>query len=154
MDQLENRSTDDSERIRTLLSGSGYSDKAIAYYLDRADIGSLADADQETELTGACGDTMKFYLKIEQGRVNDVKAQVSGCPGTVAAAMAAANFVRGKALEDALALNDRDVFRVLEEIPDQKQHCIRLAVKTLQKAITEYRAREKANYKENNHAYF
>lgn len=138
MDQLENRTASDSESIRELLSGSGYSDKAIAYYLDKLDIGCLADADQETELTGPCGDTMRIYLKIENGRVNDAKVQVLGCPGAVAAAMATAELVKGKTIEDAVNVKDRDIFRMLEEIPDQKQHCIRLAVKTLQKAISEY----------------
>lgn len=141
MDQLENRTTGDLESIRELLSGSGYSDKAIAYYLDKPDIGCLADADQETELTGPCGDTMRIYLKIGNGKVSDAKVQVLGCPGAVAAAMATVELVKGKAIEDAVKLKDRDIFRLLEEIPDQKQHCIRLAVKTLQKAISEYRCK-------------
>jgi len=141
MDQLDTRTASDSESIRELLSGSGYSDKAIAYYLDKTDIGCLADADQETELTGSCGDTMRIYLKIENGRVNDAKVQVLGCPGAVAAAMATAELVKGKTIEDAINVKDRDIFRILEEIPDQKQHCIRLAVKTLQKAISEYRCK-------------
>ena len=139
MEQMENRTSDDSESIRELLSGSGYSDKAIAYYLNKADIGCLADADQETELTGYCGDTMRIYLKIENSVVKDAKVQVLGCPGAVAAAMATAELIKGKAVEDAVKVKDRDIFRMLEEIPDQKQHCIRLAVKTLQKAISEYR---------------
>ena len=44
----------------------------------------------------------------------------------------------GKTLDEALQVKDRDVFRRLVQIPDQKQHCIRLAVKTLEKAIKEY----------------
>ena len=141
MNPFDNRTTSDSESIRELLSGSGYSDKAIAYYLDKPDIGCLADADQESECTGSCGDTMRIYLKIENGRVNDAKVQVLGCPGAVAAAMATAELVKGKTIEDAVEVKDRDIFRMLEEIPDQKQHCIRLAVKTLQKAISEYRCK-------------
>ena len=141
MNPFDIRTTSDSESIRELLSGSGYSDKAIAYYLDKPDIGCLADADQESELTGSCGDTMRIYLKIENGRVNDAKVQVLGCPGAIAAAMATAELVKGKTIEDAVNVKDRDIFRMLEEIPDQKQHCIRLAVKTLQKAISEYRCK-------------
>jgi len=141
MDHLDNRTVSDSESIRELLSDSGYSDKAIAYYLDKPDIGCLADADQETEMTGPCGDTIRFYLKIENGRVSDAKVQVLGCPGAVAAAMATAELVKGKTIEDAVNVKDRDIFRMLEEIPDQKQHCIRLSVKTLQKAISEYRSK-------------
>jgi nitrogen fixation NifU-like protein len=141
MDQLDNKTVSESESIRELLSDSGYSDKAIAYYLDKTNIGFLADANLETELTGPCGDTMRIYLKIENSRVNDAKFQVLGCPGAVAAAMATAELVKGKTIEDAVNVKDRDIFHMLEEIPDQKQHCIRLAVKTLQKAISEYRCK-------------
>ena len=42
-------------------------------------------------------------------------------------------------LEEAMQIQDRDIFRMLEDLPDQKQHCIRLTIKTLQKAIDEYK---------------
>ena len=140
MSQFGKTTESDSESIHELLSGSGYSDKAITYYLNKKNMGSLPDADQVTELTGPCGDTMKVYLKMDEGRkIKDAKIQVMGCPGAVASAMAAMDLVKGKTMEDAMAIKDRDIFRVLEEIPDQKLHCIRLTVKTLQKAIEEYR---------------
>ena len=145
MTQLEEIIRGDSEGIRELLSGSGYSDKAITYFLNRENMGSLPDANQVTELTGYCGDKMKIYLKLEDGMVKDAKIQVLGCPGAVASAMAAMDLIKGKTIEDALAIKDRDIFRMLEEIPDQKQHCIRLTVKTLQKAIDEYRFKKENN---------
>jgi nitrogen fixation NifU-like protein len=52
--------------------------------------------------------------------------------------MAAMEFIKGKTIEQARRLRDRDIFGMLEELPDQKQHCIRLAVKTVQKALDEY----------------
>ena len=52
--------------------------------------------------------------------------------------MAAVDLIRGRTIEEARALNDGDVFRLLEELPAQKHHCIQLAVKTLQKALDEY----------------
>ncbi|MFC1868644.1 iron-sulfur cluster assembly scaffold protein [Thermodesulfobacteriota bacterium] len=139
MDQLSNITENDSKSIMELLSSSGYSDKAINYFLDKTNMGSLPDADQVTELTGVCGDTMKIYLKLEGGRIKDAKIQVLGCPGAIASAMAAMDLIKGKRIEDAIAIKDRDISRILEGIPDQKQHCIRLTIKTLQKAIEEYR---------------
>jgi len=126
------------ENIRAMLLGSGYAEQAIEYYLTKPNMGQIPDADHITELTGPCGDTMKCFLKIEKGRIKDAKYQVLGCPGAISAAMALADLVKGKTLEEALTFKDRDVFRKLVEIPDQKQHCIRLAVKTLEKAIKEY----------------
>jgi nitrogen fixation protein NifU and related proteins len=129
----------DLKMVRDLLSGSGYADRAIDFYLAKANMGAIAQPDQVTEMTGPCGDTMKCYLKMENGRIKDAKYQVLGCPGAISAAMALVDLIKGKTLDEALQVKDRDVFRELIEIPDQKQHCIRLAVKTLQKAIGEYR---------------
>ena len=128
----------DTDSIQEMLSGSGYSDRAIEYYLNRPNMGSLPDANQVSELTGPCGDTMKIYLKLDNGRIEDAKIQVLGCPGAVASAMVAMELATGKTIEEAHNIKDRDIFRVLEALPDQKQHCIRLAVKTLQKALDEY----------------
>ena len=137
----------DSNDIRGLLSGSGYSEKAINYFLEKKDMGRLSDADQVSELTGTCGDTMKIYLKVEEGRIKDAKIQVLGCPGAVASAMAAIDIIKGKTLDEVQGLKDRDIFRMLEDIPDQKTHCIRLTNKTIQKAIKEYRSNNGKNAK-------
>ena len=139
MSQLQEINGSDLENIRDLLSGSGYSDKAITYFLNKTNMGILPDADQVTELTGPCGDTMKIYLKLGDGRIKDAKIQVLGCPGAIASAMAAMELIRGKTIEEAMTIKDRDIFRMLEEIPDQKQHCIRLTNKTIKKAIEEYK---------------
>ena len=125
--------------IREMLVGSGYSEKAVKYYLDQAYMGQLSDANQVSEMTGHCGDTMKIFLKIEDNHIQDARIQVVGCPGAVASAMAAMEMIKGMTLEEAAALRDGDVFRQLEDLPDQKQHCIRLSVKTLQKAIEDYK---------------
>jgi nitrogen fixation NifU-like protein len=139
-EQLSETNGNDSNDIIKLLISSGYSEKAINYFLEKKNMGSLPDADQVSELTGTCGDTMKVYLKVEDGRIKDAKIQVLGCPGAVASAMAAMDIIKGKTLEEAQGLKDRDIFRMLEDIPDQKTHCIRLTNKTIQKAIEEYRS--------------
>ena len=132
----------DSASIRDMLSHSGYSQKAIDYFLDKPKMGTLPNADQVSELTGPCGDTMKIYLKMDNGHIEDARIQVLGCPGAVASAMVAMELVTGKTIEEARNIKDRDVFRVLEAVPEQKQHCIRLAIKTLQKALDEYSQRK------------
>jgi nitrogen fixation protein NifU and related proteins len=142
MEQDLTQPKNDLSSIREMLSNSGYGEKAIEYYLTKPNQGPLKDADQVSELTGPCGDTMKSYLKVSQGKIQDVKFDVLGCPGAISAAMALADLVRGKDLDRALQVKDGDVFKALVEIPDQKQHCIRLAVKTLEKAIKEYQANQ------------
>ena len=138
--------------VREMLSGSGYSQKAIDYYLEQANMGSLSDADQVSELTGPCGDTMKVYLKLDEGRIKEAKIQVLGCPGAVASAMVAMDLAKGKTVEEALEIKDRDIVRILEELPEQKVHCVRLAVKALGKALSEYAGNNGAKDAEEHHA--
>jgi nitrogen fixation NifU-like protein len=128
-----------SDGIKEMLSKSGYSDRAIQYYIERPYMGTLAGADQVSEMTGTCGDTMGIYLKVEDGRIVDAMYQVLGCAGAISAAMAVVDLVKGKTIEAAKKLVDGDIFRVLEEIPVQKHHCIQLAVKTLHKGLDDYK---------------
>jgi nitrogen fixation protein NifU and related proteins len=126
-----------------MLSSSGYSDKAIRYFMEKPYIGAIPDADQVSEMTGTCGDTMRICLKVENGVILDARYQVLGCPGAIASAMAVVDLIKGKKIADARNLNDGDVFRLLEDIPSQKNHCIQLAVKTFQKALDEYTQQSK-----------
>lgn len=129
--------------VHKMLSDSGYSEKAIQYFLRKPYMGAIPDADQVSAMTGSCGDTMSICLKVENGVIQDARYQVLGCPGAIASAMAVVDLVKGKKLADARGLNDGDVFRALEELPVQKHHCIQLAVKTFQKALDEYTQQSK-----------
>jgi len=142
----------DTAGLQEMLSCSGYSNKAIEYYLNQPNMGSLSDADQVSEMTGSCGDTMKVFLKVYNGCIQEAKALVLGCPGAVASAMVAMELAKGKTIEEAFTIRDRDIYHILEEIPDQKQHCVRLAVKALQKALNEYSQNNGDKLKVNNDA--
>ena len=138
MNQKSLEEQSNTAAIHNMLLGSGYSEKAIRYFIEKPYMGTIPDANQVSEMTGTCGDTMNICLKVENGVIKDVKYQVLGCPGAIASAMAAVDLVKGKTVENARTLNDGDVFRLLEEIPAKKHHCIQLAVKTLHKALDEY----------------
>jgi len=126
------------ESEQKMLSDSGYSKKAIQYVTAKPFLGVLPDADYVSEMQGTCGDTMKMFLKIDQGIIKDATYQVLGCPGAVASAMAVVDLIKGKSIAHARSIGDDDVFRALEEIPAQKHHCIQLSVKTLHKALAGY----------------
>jgi nitrogen fixation NifU-like protein len=122
-----------------MLLDCGYSEKAVRYFIEQPYMGSLPDADQVSDMVGSCGDTMKIFLKIDDNAITDIRYQVLGCPGAISASMAAVDLVKGKSIEQARNLNDGDVFNKLVDLPVKKHHCIQLAVKTLHKAIDEYR---------------
>lgn len=129
---------DGGDREQMLLD-CGYSERAVRYYMEQPYMGTLSDADQVSEMLGSCGDTMKIFLKIHDNTITDVRYQVLGCPGAISASMAAVDLVKGKSMEQARTLNDGDVYNQLVDLPVKKHHCIQLAVKTLHKAIDEYR---------------
>ena len=131
MSQESNEEQSNTVVMEKMLAGSGYSDKAIRYFIEKPYIGEIPDADQVSEMTGTCGDTMRISLKVAEGVILDARYQVLGCPGAIASAMAVVDLIKGKKIADARTLNDGDVFRLLENIPAQKNHCIELAVKTL-----------------------
>lgn len=128
-----------NDDVYQTLIESGYSHKAVGYFQDKEKIGVIEHADQVTELTGPCGDTMKISLNIEGEKINDAKIQVLGCPGAVASGCALVGIARGKSLKEAGEIDLDALYKELEKMPDQKVHCARLAIKTLHKALEEYK---------------
>jgi nitrogen fixation NifU-like protein len=125
--------------VYKMLSESGYADKAIEYFQNQNNLGIIEGADHCTDLTGPCGDTMKITMNVKGDRIEDAKIQVMGCPGAVASGSAAVAFAKGKTLDEAESLTLEELYRELEKMPEQKVHCARLAIKTLQKAVARYR---------------
>lgn len=131
-----------ADDVYQMLSESGYADRAIEYFQAKQNIGIIEDADQVTDLTGPCGDTMKISLKIDGDRINDAKIQVLGCPGAVASGCALVSLAKGKTLQEAGDIDLDELYRELEKMPDQKVHCARLAIKTLQKTLEQYQEQQ------------
>lgn len=132
------------ESERRMLADAGYATPAINYFLEKKYMGRLEEATQISENIGSCGDIMKIYLKVDDdGVIDDVRYEITGCAGAISAAMAAVELVKGKHLDQALKINDGDVFKALESIPEKKHHCIQLAVKTMHQGIRELKSRNK-----------
>jgi nitrogen fixation protein NifU and related proteins len=144
MTQIQTSTSNETKAIEEMLSASGYSKKAIDYYINKPHMGLVPDADIASEMTGTCGDTMGITIKTENGIVQDAKYQVMGCAGAISAAMAVVDLIKGKDLDYARSINDGTVFKVLEEIPVKKHHCIQLAVKTLHKALDAHELKQSA----------
>ncbi len=125
--------------VYSMLSESGYADKAIEYFQSRNNLGIIEGADHCTDLTGPCGDTMKITMNVKGDRIEDAKIQVMGCPGAVASGSATVALAKGKTLDEAESLTLDQLYSELEKMPEQKVHCARLALKTLQKAVVQYR---------------
>ena len=139
MTTIKTAASAETQSVQAMLTASGYSQTAIDYYISRPHMGLIPDADIAAEMTGTCGDTMGITIKMKNGVVGDAKYQVMGCAGAISAAMAVVDLIKGRDLAYARSIDDGTVFKVLEEIPVKKHHCIQLAVKTLHKALDERR---------------
>ena len=122
--------------LMELLRKAGYPEKAIDYYLRKLNVGVIKGAEAVDSFTGLCGDSMRVYLKVEEGVIKDAKFQAIGCAGAFASGSALTEMVKGKSLEEAKKMTEQDVIKHLGGLPGPKLHCARLAVDALRKSIS------------------
>jgi NifU-like protein involved in Fe-S cluster formation len=125
--------------VKKLLEKSGYSEKAIEYYLKKVNVGSIENPSVRGVYTGPCGDTLEVYLKIEPNVIRDAKFQAIGCAGAFASGSALMELIKGKTLDEAEEITEEDLIEHLGGIPKQKFHCTCLAIRALKLAIGKYK---------------
>ena len=81
---------------------------------------------------------MKMYLKIKDNRIEDVKFETFGCSSAIASSSIATEMIKGRTLEDALALTNQEVVDALGGLPAHKLHCSVLAEEAVKSAIQDY----------------
>jgi nitrogen fixation NifU-like protein len=85
-----------------------------------------------------CGDYVRVYINVRDGKISDSKFLTMGCPGAIATSSIATELAIGKTLEEALKLTDNDVIQAAGGIPARKAHCSLLAIRGLHEAILNY----------------
>ncbi|MDE6590645.1 MAG: iron-sulfur cluster assembly scaffold protein, partial [Oscillospiraceae bacterium] len=98
-----------------------YSEKVMDHFRNPRNVGDIPDADGVGEVGNAkCGDIMKMYLKIEDGVIVDVKFETFGCGSAIATSSMATELIKGKKVEEALALTNQAVVEALDGLPAHK----------------------------------
>ncbi len=118
-----------------------YNDTVIDHFTNPRNVGEMEPGEANGyALVGdpACGDQMKLWIRVDSGRIVDIRFKSFGCPGAIATSSMATCMARGKTLEEAAELTDDDVVRALGGIPEDKKHCSLLGIMALQKAIDDY----------------
>lgn len=82
-----------------------------------------------------CGDTVKMYVKLTDGKVADAKYQTYGCVYSIACADMTAELAKGREIEQAEKLTGEDVAKALDGLPETKVHCSIMAVNALRAAL-------------------
>jgi len=87
----------------------------------------------------ACGDKMRLFIKVEHNRIVDAKSLAFGCGAAIASSSITTEMVRGKTIDEALAISNQVVSDALGGLPPTKVHCSVLAEKAIQAAVLDYR---------------
>jgi len=121
-----------------------YSEKVMDHFTNPRNVGDMEDADGiGTEGNPTCGDAMKIYIKVKDDRIVDAKFKTFGCGAAIAVSSMVTEMVKGKTLDEALAISKEAVANELGGLPPQKMHCSNLGADALKKAIEDYRAKQK-----------
>ena len=123
-----------------------YSDKVLDHYENPRNVGSFEKGD-ETVGTGmvgapACGDVMKLQIKVNPatGLIEDAKFKTYGCGSAIASSSLVTEWVKGKSLDEALAIKNTHIAEELA-LPPVKIHCSILAEDAIKAAVSDYKAK-------------
>ena len=125
-----------------------YSDKVMDHFRNPRNVGQIDDADGIGEVGNAkCGDIMRMYLKIDDdGIITDVKFNTFGCGSAIATSSMATELIKGKSVDEALALSNQAVVEALDGLPTHKIHCSVLAEQAVRAAVKDYYDRKGIAY--------
>lgn len=116
-----------------------YSEKVMDHFMNPRNVGEIEDAHGIGLVGNAkCGDIMKVFLKIEDGIILDAKFKTFGCGAAVATSSMATELVKGKTVQEALAVTNKAVMDALDGLPPVKVHCSCLAEEAIHAALWDY----------------
>ena len=126
---------------------SMYSAKVMEHFANPHNVGEIPDANGVGEVGNPkCGDIMRMYLKIENNVIVDVKFLTFGCGAAIATSSMATDLIKGKTIDEALAVTNRQVVDALGGLPAHKLHCSVLAEESIKSAIKDYYDRHGIEY--------
>ena len=116
-----------------------YSEKVLDHFEHPRNVGELPEASGTVTVGNAkCGDIMKMDLQIEDNIIVDVKFKTFGCCAAVATSSMATEMIKGKTVDEAMALTNKAVAEALDGLPPVKMHCSILAEEAIHAALEDY----------------
>jgi nitrogen fixation protein NifU and related proteins len=127
------------------MKNPGYSKIAMKHFFNPKYAGEIKNADGIGQVgNAACGDVMKVYIKVEKNKIKDIKFNTLGCVAAIAASDVACEIAKGKTINEAKKITDKDILEKVGGLPQIKHHCSLLGSQALRKAIENYEANNKS----------
>ena len=122
-----------------------YNELVADHSTNPRNVGRIIDADGFADVGDpSCGDSMQLWIKVDGGRIADIKFQSSGCAGAVATSSMTTVLVKGKTIEEAKRITDAHVILALKGIPSRDGTCILSGISSLREAIKDYERKNAA----------
>jgi nitrogen fixation NifU-like protein len=121
-----------------------YSEKVMEHFRNPRNVGGMENPDGTGHVGNpVCGDIMELYIRVKDNTITDARFKTFGCGAAIATSSIITEIVKGKTIEEALKITNREVAGALGGLPAVKMHCSVLAEEALQSAITDYRSKVK-----------
>lgn len=118
---------------------TAYNTSVMEHFRNPQNMGEIENADATGQVGNpTCGDVMKIDIKIEGGKIEDIKFQTMGCAAAIATSSMLTVLAKGKSISEAKQITNKDVAEALGDLPPIKIHCSNLAADALQAAIKDY----------------
>ena len=122
---------------------AAYSKEVMDHFTAPRNVGEIKNADGMGEIGNpTCGDMMTFYIKVKDNILEDIKFKTFGCGAAIAVSSMVSEMAKGKTLDEAMKITNKDVAKELGGLPKNKLHCSNLGADALHAAIEDYKKKQ------------